>query len=140
MFELFRRSIVQELFLWKERGRSVKKLNATDKVSRVYFLRGDVKFSSCPDYLFSFKFFDRNLEILLQFYLIYRRILRYSCLKNWKNFEIGDFYWNVYKIFLIFIFELFLSSMNDVFYGFSSVSRAFLDLSTAYRSVCPATR
>lgn len=38
------------------------------KVSRVYFLRGDVKFSNCPDHLF-FKFFDRNLEILLQFNL-----------------------------------------------------------------------
>lgn len=46
------------------------------------------------------------------------------------------------RFFLIFIFEslqLFLSSMNDIFMDFL-VSRAFLDLSTAYRSVCPATR
>lgn len=49
------------------------------KVSSVYFLRGDVKFSNFPDHL-SFKFFDRNLEILLQFYLIYRRIFGYSYL------------------------------------------------------------
>lgn len=77
------------------------------KVSRVYFLRGDVKFSNCPDHL-SFKFFDRNLEILLQFYLIYRRIFGYSYLKNWKNVEIGDVKFlseYVYKIFLIFILE-----------------------------------
>lgn len=83
------------------------------KVSRVYFLRGDVKFSNSPDHL-SFKFFDRNLEILLQFYLIYRRIFGYSYLKNWKNVEIGDVKFlseYVYKIFLIFILERISSTI-----------------------------
>lgn len=80
------------------------------KVSRVYFLRGDVKFSNSPDHLF-FKFFDRNLEILLQFYLIYRRIFGYSYL---KNVEIGDVKFlseYVYKIFLIFILERISSTI-----------------------------